>query len=76
MRRRVAKEGALMSEILIRTDENLAVQMHREPGPFEHPIWLVDQCRARYRGQDRKAISNGISVIEFPALLRIATEEN
>ena len=37
-----------MGEVLIRPDENLAVQMHRELGPFEHLLWLVDQWTPRH----------------------------
>src|SRR5215469_5584126 len=37
-----------MGETLIRTDENLAAQMHRELGPFEHLIWLDDQWTPRH----------------------------
>jgi len=31
-----------MGEVLIRPDENVAAQMHRELGPFEHLLgWLI-----------------------------------
>jgi hypothetical protein len=32
-----------MTQILIKTEQDGAVQMHRELGPFEHLLWLVDQ---------------------------------
>ena len=37
-----------MGEVLIRPDENVAAQMHRELGPFEHLLWLVDQWTPRH----------------------------
>ena len=36
-----------MDKILITADENV-VQTHRELGPFEHLLWLVDQWTPRY----------------------------
>ena len=37
-----------MREVLMRRNKNAAVQMHRELGPFEHLLWLVDQWTARH----------------------------
>jgi hypothetical protein len=48
MHRRLAKEGVIMDEVLIRPDENAAVHMHRELGPFGHLLWLVDQWTPRH----------------------------
>jgi hypothetical protein len=48
MHRRLANEGVIMDEVLIRPDENAAVQMHRELGPFEHLLWQVDQWTPRH----------------------------
>ena len=36
-----------MDKILITADENV-VQTHRELGPFEHLLWLVDQWTPRH----------------------------
>ena len=41
--RRGVRKGLFMGEVLIRPDENVAAHMHRELGPFEHLLWLVDQ---------------------------------
>lgn len=36
-----------MAQVLIKPEQNAAVQIHRELGPFEHLLWLVDQWTPR-----------------------------
>lgn len=37
-----------MTQFLTVDSENTSMQMHRELGPFEHLIWLVDQWAPRH----------------------------
>jgi hypothetical protein len=36
-----------MTQVLINPEQSEAVKMHRELGPFEHLLWLVDQWTPR-----------------------------
>src|SRR5215831_9620509 len=42
------KNGVHMVEVVTRPTENLARQMHRKLGAFEHLLWLVDQWTPRH----------------------------
>ena len=48
MHRSVAEKGVSMGEVITAPNETVPAQMHRNLGPFEHLLWLVDQWTPRH----------------------------
>lgn len=58
-----------MGEVFLRLDENMAGQTHRELGPFEHLLWLVDQWTSRHFIFVSRIEGGSISVDDLNAAL-------
>jgi len=58
-----------MIEVLTKATENVAIQMHRELGPFEHLLWLVDQWTSRQFILVARIEGSSISVKNLQAAL-------
>ena len=48
MHRSVAEKGVSMGEVITAPNQTVPAQMHRNLGPFEHLLWLVDQWTPRH----------------------------
>ena len=58
-----------MTQVLINPEQNVAVQMHRELGPFEHLLWLVDQWAPRNFALVSRIEGSPVSVESLTAAL-------
>lgn len=61
--------GVFMAQVLIKPEQNAAVQMLRELGPFEHLLWLVDQWTPRNFALVSRIEGSSVSVESLGAAL-------
>lgn len=59
----------LMTQVLIKPEQNAAVKIHRELGPFEHLLWLVDQWTPRNFALVSRIEGSPVSVESLKAAL-------